>query len=896
MNHLTNARQLMVGLRAAEPYPFIEMTVPDAIVGTLDRGDSTAVRFQFKVASIVRQNRRIQFYTRIQEGAQVDEPDMLSFGVNMANDEVHDALSALYTATNGDNWRRNDGWDISRVPTSEELAQWYGVYLPSGFLLGLHLGDNNLSGTIPAGLARLSFLQELNLNSNSLDGYIPTELSHLTQLRRLNLGKNLLTGWIFSELGNLSELRQLRLNDNDLYYKIPRELGNLAQLRRLDLHNNSFDGPLPPELGNLTQLQRLDLHNNSFDGPLPPELGNLAQLQRLDLHNNPFDGPLPLELGNLAHLEELHLHHNKFNGQIPGELGNLARLEELNLSHNEFTGQMPSELGNLAQLEWLNLHWNSLSGPIPSELGNLARLKELNLNNNRLGGKIPSELGNLAQLKRLNLDRNRLTGPIPSELGNLAQLEQLYLKVNLALTGQIPREFGKLAQLKTLDLGWNRLSGPIPSELGNLAQLEQLHLGNNPLLTGQIPRELGNLAQLKTLDLGWNRLSGPIPSELGNLAQLKTLDLDRNRLSGPIPSELGNLAQLQRLDLSNNSLIGTLPRNLMQLTQLTYLYFYGQDVCAPNDDVFQAWLGRIPYAYGPTCPTFSFTDTVADQFYPLGQAIANLVLPEVTGGTPPYTYALAPTLPAGLNFDAHTRVISGTPTALTPATLYTYSAKDAAGQDTSLTFSIEVVAFISFAGVIADHTFQRAKAITPFVLLEATGGGPPSEYTLTPDLPAGLTFDNSTRTISGIPTVTAAATSYTFKATGTNGSSDSVRFSITVHGPVNAENESLPVAFALRGNYPNPFHQATHISFDLPWRANVRVNVTDVLGRRVLALPYQDMTAGWERSIRLDGAALSPGPYVYRVYVQSPAGDAVHAGRDCTFSSWELESCCGGGP
>ncbi len=706
VNHLTNAQKLTIGLRAAEPYPFIEMTVPSVVVGTLARGDSTVVRFQLAVASIAPNNRRVQFYIHIREGAHVDESDMLSFYINLLNDNVHGALSALYTATDGDNWHRNDGWDISRVPTSEELAQWFGVYLPNVFLLGLHLGDNNLNGTIPGDLGKLYYLQELDLDSNSLDGHIPTELSHLSQLRRLNLGKNSLTGLIVNELENLSELRDLRLNDNRFYSKIPPELGNLVQLKRLDLHSNSLDGPLPPELGNLVQLERLDLHNNYFDGPLPPELGNLAQLEQLFLTQNQSTGP------------------------------------------------------------------------------------------------IPRELGNLAQLRVLNLERNRLYGSIPSELGNLAQL--------------------------------------------------------------------------RVLNLGLNRLYGPIPPEFGNLAQLRVLDLKNNRLRGPIPSELGNLAQLQVLDLENNSIAGILPRSFLQL-RLLRLNFDGQRICAPSDDEFQAWLNGIHDVSGPTCSQLVFNGTVQDQYYSLGDAIADLVLPAATGGTSPYTYALTPGLPAFLVFDANTRTVSGTPEALAPATQYTYSVTDSAGQATSLTFSIQA-GTNGFSVMVADQTFQRAQAIVPLVLPAANQGTAPIDYTLTPALPEGLTFDNASRTISGTPKTVMAATPYVFTATDLNGSRDSLTFGIKVYSPVGAEPESLPVAFTLRGNYPNPFHQATHILFDLPWHGNVSVDVRDVLGRRVLELPYQAMAAGWERSIRLDGAALPSGHFVYRVYVQSPAGNEVHAG------------------
>ena len=77
--------------------------------------------------------------------------------------------------------------------------------------------------------------------------------------------------------------------------------------------------------------------------------------------------------------------------------------------------------------------------------------------------------------------------------------------------------------------------------------------------------------------------------------------------------------------------------------------------------------------------------------YEVGTAIEPGMLPEVTGGTPPFTYSLAPDLPVGLTFDAAARTISGTPLVVTTATEYTYIVTDGANARASLPFSIEVV-------------------------------------------------------------------------------------------------------------------------------------------------------------------------------------------------------------
>ncbi len=804
VNYLADAGQLRVGLVGAEPYSFIDLTAASVDIGSLAGGDSIEVRLEFTVASDAPANQRVRFFTHIREGVHEDEADQLSFRVNRSLEPVHQSLSALYVATGGDEWTRNDHWDITTVPSEEALALWFGVLLSQGWLYQLALPNNNLTGSLPPELGNLSELQWLDLRSNSLTGPIP------------------------SELGNLSELRVLNLFNNSLIGPIPSELGNLSELRVLQLFNNSLTGPIPSELGNLSELLWLSMHRNSLTGPIPPELGNLSQLQVLYLHNNSLTGPIPSELGNLSELLWLWLGGNLLTGPIPSELGNLSELQELWLPGNSLTGSIPSELGNLSALQDLSLHNNSLTGPLPPELGNLSALQVLRLFGNSLTGSLPPELGNLSELRWLSLYNNSLTGSIPSELGNLLALQ-------------------------ALDLRGNSLTGPIPSELGNLSELQVLWMPDN-------------------------LLTGPLPPELGNLSALQALNLSSNSLTGPIPSELGNLSELQVLYLHGNSLAGVLPRSLMQLDSLSTFYFGGQELCAPADSDFQAWLSSIPNTDGPTCAPLHLTGTIANQTFPRAQPIAPLVLPEALGGVSPINYTLAPTLPTGLSFDSATRTISGTPTEVTQGPLpYTYTATDMNGSADSLHFTIEVFLPLHLTGTIANQTFPRAQSIAPLVLPEASGGVSPINYTLAPTLPTGLSFDSATRTISGTPTeVTQGPLPYTYAATDTNGSADSLHFTIEVFSPVAAEHETLPESFAVHGNYPNPFRAWTRIVFDLPWSARVTVEVMDLTGRRMLAIAPVDLSAGWAHTIAISGLTLSSGLYLYRLMAVSPESHATY--------------------
>ena len=132
-------------------------------------------------------------------------------------------LTALYHATDGNNWWRNDNW-LTDVP----LDEWHGVTTDiDGRVIRLEFDSNRLSGQIPTDLASLDSLEVLRLVGNELTGAIPSELSTLNDLRTLDLFGNQLTGTIPPELGNLATLTTLNLAYNQLTGTIPTELGGL---------------------------------------------------------------------------------------------------------------------------------------------------------------------------------------------------------------------------------------------------------------------------------------------------------------------------------------------------------------------------------------------------------------------------------------------------------------------------------------------------------------------------------------------------------------------------------------------------------------------------------------------------------------------------------------------
>ena len=93
-----------------------------------------------------------------------------------------------------------------------------------------------------------------------------------------------------------------------------------------------------------------------------------------------------------------------------------------------------------------------------------------------------------------------------------------------------------------------------------------------------------------------------------------------------------------------------------------------------------------------------------------------------------------------------------------------------------------------------------------------------------------------------------------------------------------AETGAMPSAFAAHGVYPNPSDGAARVAVDLPWAAEVTVEVYDTAGRQV-AVRTQALGAGHGRIVSLSGLSLPTGVYVYRLTAASPRASRAARGR-----------------
>ncbi|KAG1331159.1 leucine-rich repeat receptor-like tyrosine-protein kinase PXC3 [Cocos nucifera] len=392
----------------------------------------------------------------------------------------------------------------------------------------LNLSANSLNGTIPVGASGGKFpsLEALVLSINHFQGEIRSILDY-KNLTLLDLGQNNLNGSIPDDIERLSKLKTLILSSNNLTGKFPVGLAKIKTLSWFAANQNNFSASVPP--GITDHVKILDLSYNSLTGKIPSGLLSPPTLKSVDLTSNQLEGPIPENFSQS--LYRLRLGGNSLNGSIPPAIGRVAGLTYLELDGNHLSASIPPQLGNCTNLTLLNLASNQLQGRLPEHLGNLQQLVVLKLQGNNLSGDIPNEFFTFGNLSTLNLSQNSLSGKIPSAISSLKKLQVLDLQIN-RFSGSIPNNIIALASLNELQLGNNKLSGSIPDMPTSLSTV--LNLTSN-LFSGPIPSSLSKLSQLEVLDLSNNYFSGEVPNFLTQIQSLTELVLSNNQLSGVLP-------------------------------------------------------------------------------------------------------------------------------------------------------------------------------------------------------------------------------------------------------------------------------------------------------------------------------------------------------------------------
>mmetsp|Transcript_29005 Transcript_29005/g.68143 ORF Transcript_29005/g.68143 Transcript_29005/m.68143 type:complete len:336 (+) Transcript_29005:847-1854(+) len=195
-------------------------------------------------------------------------------------------------------------------------------FLSSG--IGLPIGVNDLTGTIPTEIGKLTRLERLDLAGNKdmgptynaifgkeaggvgISGSIPSEIRSMTKLKRLNLGYNNITGMISSEIRELSNLQYFEVPSNSLIGTIPASLGELTELTVCNLAYNFITGIIPSELGRMN-VATLNFAFNNLTGSVPEEFlddDKNGTNVKIDVYGNKISDLIPIEGSVICNSEE----------------------------------------------------------------------------------------------------------------------------------------------------------------------------------------------------------------------------------------------------------------------------------------------------------------------------------------------------------------------------------------------------------------------------------------------------------------------------------------------------------------------------------------------------------------------------------------------------------------
>ncbi len=168
------------------------------------------------------------------------------------------ALTALYTATGGPDWKRNAHW-----LSDEPMARWDGVEVDIYHrVVGLRLQNNALNGEIPTELGQLTALKELALSDNpDLSGPIPGKFGELLALRAFTAANTRLCvpphPDLLEWLDGLDKawIRRCDMEATLVYltqavqsrsFPVPLVAGDPSLLRVFPLANRATDAGIPP--------------------------------------------------------------------------------------------------------------------------------------------------------------------------------------------------------------------------------------------------------------------------------------------------------------------------------------------------------------------------------------------------------------------------------------------------------------------------------------------------------------------------------------------------------------------------------------------------------------------------------------------------------------------------
>ncbi|MGC5816090.1 leucine-rich repeat domain-containing protein [Clostridium perfringens] len=584
-------------------------------------------------------------------------------------------------------------------------------------ILGWSNSGNLVSDLRP--LSNLTNLTSLYLNNNEIRDI--SALKNLTNLTTLDLSQQRIIGESVTTTTNTAEVNNIvkdidgnaiaptenseyryDTEGNKIIFNNITETGEKAytfnQSVTIGSATSNFSGTITQniifneqtsEIANIPDANLKAALNKAIDSNRPDtqditvsELNSLTG--ELNFNNKNISDLTGIE--NCTGITALRLAHNTISNISP--LANLTNLTNLSLDDNQISDI--SALRNLTNLTELYLGWSLDSGnqiTDISALNNLINLTTLNINNNNITDI--SALSNLTNLTNLCFSKN--------EISNIDSIKNLTNLTELEMYGNNITDISalkNLTNLTKLSLGYDNYGNNINdiSSLSSLTKLTKLYAKNNQI-SDILP--LANLTNLQTLWLQNNKISDVSP--LANLTNLNNAYINYQEVSSEEVYSKGNRAEV------NNIVIGKDGNYIAPVENSEYTYNVDTNKVI-FDNITET--GKKSYNFNQDIPlgntTVNFSGSVTQNiiFNPVDNqkpviTVSGVADPastpiEITAGES-YDFLNGVTATDDVDGPVKVTVDSSNVKLDTPGKYtVTYTARDAAGNETTLTREVIV--------------------------------------------------------------------------------------------------------------------------------------------------------------------------------------------------------------
>ena len=541
-----------------------------------------------------------------------------------------------------------------------------GVAALSDTIQKLVLSDCTFESQFPPDVLRLRKLETLGMSGCNLKGSIPDGdedgISQLSQLRIFDVYENDLTGTLPQGLAGLVHLRNLVLSKNQFHGKIPSFVNDeLVMLEQFWANFNDFTGSIPA-FDKQPSIHKLYLNGNEFTGDIPdtfleaaitgPEGAASSQENiMINLGKNDFSGIIPASLNRLSTLPiSWRFGGNAWTGIAPGlcentnwNEGSIAQFGcqglicppnhysaagyytqddpcEPCLSSNYFgtfecfdrddRAVLMDIYAKLGGENWINNDgWKDAPREVADddysgewydycdwygvecwELGDAKdyRVRKLALGSNNLEGTMPENIFSIEHMTMLDVSNNpdlsvsfrhigqsehvfsvNVGGTKTKDFDGIQHASDFFRRLyadNTPISGTLPSEIPRIKNLEILSLQECDMNGELPNGIFAMTSLEELYLADNNF-RGPIPDKWASLVNIQSVSLAKNAFRGAVPESFGFAPLLKALSLKDQvskggGLSGSVPS-FHKSRSLTQLILADNKLEGDLPTNIL---------------------------------------------------------------------------------------------------------------------------------------------------------------------------------------------------------------------------------------------------------------------------------------------------------------------------------------------